>query len=198
MTMPHDAVILAAGGSRRLGRPKQLLTRDGETLVARVARLVLSTRPGEAIVVVGAHANEVATVLGAIDVQVIVNELWQTGMASSLRLAADALAGRGRPTLVTVVDQPALEARHFDALIAAHDDGQDTVTAYHEAAGVPAILRASTLSRAMELEGDVGFRRLWSGTTPRSVRADELADDLDNESDLRRAVAAGWLDDPGE
>lgn len=194
MNLHHDAVILAAGGSRRLGRPKQLLTRDDETLVARVTRLVLATRPERTIVVVGAHGNEVAAALGGFAVQIVVNELWPTGMASSLRMAAGALAGRERATLVTVIDQPALAARHLTALIEAHQDDRDTVTAYGDASGVPAILRASTLSRAMELEGDTGFRRLWSDTELRRVRADELGDDLDDETDLRRAMAAGLVD----
>ncbi|NID16943.1 nucleotidyltransferase family protein [Luteibacter yeojuensis] len=193
--MPHDAVILAAGGSRRLGRPKQLLTRDGETLVARVARLVLATAPERTIVVVGAHGNEVVAALAGFDVQFVLNDLWPTGMASSLRLAATELAGRERATLVCVVDQPALETRHLDALIAAHREDRDTVTAYGDAAGVPVMLRASTLSRAIELEGDAGFRALWRGTAPRTVHADELGEDLDDETDLRRAVAAGLLDD---
>lgn len=196
MNLRHDAVILAAGGSRRLGRPKQLLTRHGETLVARVTRLVLATRPERTVAVVGAHGNEVATTLAGFDVQIVVNELWPTGMASSLRLAADALAGRGRATLVTVIDQPALEERHLTALIAAHDDDSDTVTAYGDALGVPVILRAPTLSRALELEGDTGFRDLWSDTALRRVRADELGEDLDDAEDLRRAVASGLVDRP--
>jgi len=196
VTTPHDAVILAAGGSRRLGRPKQLLTRHGEALIARVARLVLATKPERTIVVVGAHGNEVTAALGDLDVQVLVNELWSTGVASSLRLAAAELAGRERPTLVTVVDQPALEARHLLALLAAHTDDRDTVSLYGDARGVPAVLRASTLSRGMELEGDAGFRGLWHDLAPHGVRADELEDDLDDEADLRHAVAAGWLDDP--
>jgi len=175
MNTGHDAVILAAGGSRRLGRPKQLLTRHGEALVASVARMVLATNPERTIVV----------------------ELWSTGMASSLRLAAGELAGRERSTLVTVVDQPALEVRHLLALLAMHGDDRDTVSRYGDARGVPVVLRASTLSRGMELEGDAGFRDLWRDLAPRSVRADELGDDLDDEADLRRAVAAGWLDDPG-
>lgn len=198
MNTGHDAVILAAGGSRRLGRPKQLLTRHGEALVARVARLVLATRPERTIVVVGAHGNEVTSALGNLDVQVLVNELWSTGMASSLRLAAGELAGRERPALVTVVDQPALEAHHLLALIAMHEDDRDTVTRYGDALGVPVVLRASTLSRGMELEGDAGFRHLWQDLAPRSIRADELGDDLDDEADLHRAVVAGRLDDPTE
>lgn len=199
MNLRHDAVILVAGGSRRLGRPKQLLTRDGETLVARVARLVRATGPGRLLLLVGSHRDEVAAAVAAFDVEVVVNELWMEGMASSLRLAAGELAGRERPTLVTVVDQPALEARHLDALLAAHEGRRDTVSGYGDAVGVPAVLRASTLARAMELEGDAGFRGLWSGMAPDVVRADELGFDIDDAADLRQAVGAGLMDgDAGE
>jgi len=196
VTIAHDAVILAAGGSRRLGRPKQLLTVDGEPLVARVARLALGTQPSRTLVIVGAYEDDVAAALAPCDVEIVANTAWTTGMASSLQLAARALHGRGRPVLLTVVDQPALMASHFAALLAAHDDGRDTVSAYGDALGVPAVLRASTLARATALDGDTGFRRLWAKVPPRAVRADELGEDLDDEADVTRAMAAGLLDDP--
>jgi len=196
VTIAHDAVVLAAGGSRRLGRPKQLLTMDGEPLVARVARLALGTRPSRTLVIVGAYEDAVATALAPSDVEIIANPAWTTGMASSLQLAARALHGRGRPVLLAVVDQPALKASHFAALLAAHDESRDTVSAYGGALGIPAVIRASTLARATALDGDTGFRRLWAQVPPRAVRADELGEDLDDEADVARAIAAGLLDDP--
>ena len=54
-TRAHVAVLLAAGGSTRLGQPKQLLTRDGEPLVRRMARLLSHTSPRRLYVIVGAH-----------------------------------------------------------------------------------------------------------------------------------------------
>lgn len=194
MSAGHDAVILAAGGSSRLGRPKQLLTARGETLVARVTRQVLATRPARTLVVVGAHATAISAALNGCDVEIVTNAAWATGMASSLQRAAGALAGREWPILVTVVDQPALEARHLAALLAVHTDDSDTVTAYGDTLGVPAVLRATTLRRAGDLSGDTGFRRLWGASAPRVVRADELAADLDDEADVNRAIAVGLLD----
>lgn len=197
MTPAHDAVILAAGGSRRLGRPKQLLRRDGETLIARVARLVLATAPARTIVVTGAHREEVAAATSGLDIEIVTNDAWTEGMASSLRAAARSLAGRDRPVLVTVVDQPALDDSHLRALLDAHRDDRDTVSAYGDAQGVPAVLRASTFARAATLRGDTGFRRLWTDANPRTVRADTLAHDLDDLDDLRVAIAAGWVDTSG-
>ncbi|URL57680.1 nucleotidyltransferase family protein [Luteibacter flocculans] len=196
MKAPHDAVILAAGGSRRLGRPKQLLTRDGETLVARTARHVLATSPMRTLVVVGAHADAVMAALDTCAVEFVFNPDWETGMASSLRIAAAMLADRQRPVLVTVVDQLALASHHLAALLDAHDGVRDTVTAYGGAQGVPAVLTATTFQRATALQGDEGFRRLWHDTSPHPVRADELADDLDDRDDMRRAIEAGDLDHP--
>jgi len=190
----HDALILAAGGSARLGQPKQLLTRHGETLLARAVRLVLETRPSRTVVVLGAHDAELQAALTGLDVEIPVNALWATGMASSLRCGATLLSGRTNPVLVTVVDQPALSVRHFDALLSQYDASRDVVTAYEAAAGVPVVLRPATLARAASLSGDEGFRRLWGSETPARVRADDLGFDLDTPEDVRRAVLAGHLD----
>lgn len=188
----HDAVILAAGGSARLGRPKQLLTVSGETLIARASRIVAATGPGRTVAVLGAHAERMCGKLAG--AMAVFNPDWATGMASSLRVAADALAGRTDPVLVVVIDQWALEETHLLRLLAAHDGSRDTVTAYGDAMGVPAVLRAATLMRATTLEGDMGFRALWQDSLPQTVRADAFADDLDTEADLARAMAAGHID----
>lgn len=190
----HDAVILAAGGSHRLGRPKQLLRRDGETLVARAARLVAHTRPTRLLVVLGAHEEAIRSALGGMRVETVLNQHWEAGMGTSLRLAATVLSGGDRPVLVTVVDQPALTAVHLDALLAAHDVTRDVVTGYGAVRGVPVVLRPSTLARASELEGDEGLRRLWANESPRVVTADDLGNDIDTPDDVARAVARGWLD----
>jgi molybdenum cofactor cytidylyltransferase len=188
----HDAVILAAGGSLRLGRPKQLLSVAGETLLARASRFVAATRPGKTVAVLGSHAERMCGQLtGAM---AVFNPDWATGMASSLQVAADALAGRTHPVLVVIVDQLALDEAHLWRLLAAHDESRDTVTAYGDAMGIPAVLRAATLMRATALEGDMGFRALWQDTLPQTVRADAFAEDLDTEVDLAHAVAAGRID----
>ena len=85
------AVVLAAGGSTRLGRPKQLLTREGETLVHRAARLALASGASRVLVVVGAKADDVARAVSDLTVECVVNAQWRTGLAGSVRIAAEAL-----------------------------------------------------------------------------------------------------------
>ena len=86
--LPHVAVVLAAGGSRRLGQPKQLLKRDGETLVHRAVRLALETKPQRVLLVVGGHAQAMRDAVADLEVEVVMNAGWEEGLASSVRAAS--------------------------------------------------------------------------------------------------------------
>lgn len=194
MSGPHHAVILAAGASRRLGMPKQLLERDGEPLVSRACRMVSHTRPRKMLLVTGAWAPSASLALhGA---TVVHNAQWSEGLSSSLRTAAAALAGEPLPVLVTLVDQPALDAAHLDALLASYAAHGDTVSAYGAAWGVPAVVSATLFARAQSLQGDRGLRALWPDAAPRCIRDDRLTLDMDTSDDVARAVSRGWLDRP--
>lgn len=188
----HDAVVLAAGGSSRLGRPKQLLTINGETLLQRAVRLAKATCPTRMLVVLGAHAEQLAPLVTG--TAILFNPTWEEGMGSSLCRAAAALAGRPYPVLVTLVDQPCLTPEHLDKLFVAFDGSCDVVSAYGDALGAPALLRPQTMALAGTLQGDAGFRRLWAGSHPAAVRRDALERDLDTPEDVAAAVAAGLLD----
>ena len=85
------AVVLAAGGSRRLGKPKQLVRRHGQSLVRRTVTAALGAGCAPVVVVLGAHADAVRVALAGLDVVTLVNPDWRTGLASSLR-------GTGRTT----------------------------------------------------------------------------------------------------
>jgi molybdenum cofactor cytidylyltransferase len=195
----HAAVVLAAGGSRRLGRPKQLLTRDGETLVHRAARLALDTSPRRLLVVVGAHRDEVANALHGIDCETVLNREWQHGLAGSLRAAAARLRPRDAPILILGCDQPALEIAHLEALVAgaAASSAHCAATLHGELRGIPAVVPHAWLAHVDALSGDRGFgarlRALAHGSLF-ALDAQELACDLDTEDHVRTAVARGWLD----
>ena len=115
--LPHVAVVLAAGGSRRLGQPKQLLKRDGETLVHRAVRLALETKPQRVLLVVGGHAQAMRDAVADLDVEVVMNAGWEEGLASSVRAAAVALAGNQARCLLLACDQPALQHSHLQQLL---------------------------------------------------------------------------------
>lgn len=193
----HVGVVLAAGGSRRLGEPKQLLRIGGESLLRRAALQLLATGPRVLVVVLGAQAERLRDELTGLPVQVVVNGDWSQGMASSLRLAAATVGGRPQvDTLLVGVDQPALDTAHLQRLLqrAARHPGVDVLSGYAGIAGIPALLRPATFALVDGLHGDHGLRALLRERMTEVVEHPGLAQDLDTQDDLARARAAGWLD----
>lgn len=195
----HAAIVLAAGGSRRLGTPKQLLTRDGETLVHRAVRHAWVTQPRRLIVVVGGDRYEVVRALGDLDGERLFNPQWQEGLASSLRCAAQALSGHDGPVLILGCDQPALEASHLQQLLegAAGAASGCAATVHGATLGSPAVITAALLQDADQLHGDRGFGSRLALLPAASIwrlDAPALQLDIDNAEDQRAAIARGWLD----
>jgi molybdenum cofactor cytidylyltransferase len=197
MESAHVAVVLAAGGSARLGTPKQLLRRDGETLLHRTVRIAAATQPRRVIVVMGANHEAFATELADLPHIRVVNENWKTGLAGSLRTAAPHVPS-GQLALIVACDQPALGEHHLRALLAgartASSGSAATVTG--DVLGVPAVVPGAWFED-LDVHGDRGFRdRLRDSPTDVVFRLDapELARDVDTPDNLRDAIAMGLLD----
>src|SRR5512135_784209 len=91
-------VILAAGKSARLGRPKQLLSYDGGSLVQHAVSVALASGLGPVLVVTGANREAVESELRGRDVQVSYNPDWEEGMGASIRHGVEAALERYRDT----------------------------------------------------------------------------------------------------
>ena len=194
----HAVVVLAAGGSTRLGQPKQLLTREGETLVHRTVRLALETSPAQVLVIVGADADSIAAGVADLQCEIISNHEWQSGMAGSLHAAGENLGAAVQCVLVLVCDQPALERRHLDALLegARATETGCAATMYGDALGVPTLVPRDWID-AMQMTGDRGFSaRLGQQRAAGIFQLDapELGMDIDSPDDLAKARDRGWLD----
>ncbi|MDR6841245.1 nucleotidyltransferase family protein [Pseudoxanthomonas sacheonensis] len=198
LPLPHAAIVLAAGGSVRLGAPKQLLKRGGETLVHRAVRLASVTQPQRLLVVVGAYADEVRDAIADVSVEVLHNDQWEEGLASSLRLAVGSL-GDDQSALILGCDQPALDFPHLQRLLfgAAASGSGCAATLHGEARGVPAVVSAAVLVEARDLHGDRGLRGALQRLPTDSIylmQAVELEFDLDTPGDVEKAVGEGLLD----
>ena len=185
-------VILAAGGSRRLGRPKQLVEIEGQSLVRRAAEAALSAGSGSVHVVVGAEIAGVRTELEGLPVELVVNEQWKEGVASSIRAAIDAIERREHPveTLILMLcDQPGVSGDVLRRLLEAYRMTRAPVVAsrYPEGPGVPALFHAELFPALKTLDGDVGARQLIRYLDRDVVTIPfAMPDDVDTPGDLVR------------
>jgi CTP:molybdopterin cytidylyltransferase MocA len=185
-------VLLAAGGSRRLGRPKQLVRSRGRTLLARAVDAARAALPGAPLVtVLGAEALRLRALLRRCDPEAlpIVNPHWRSGLASSLARGLDALPSDVDAALVLLVDQPNVDAHALRRLVAAWRRRPSTPAAarYLGRAGVPAILPRRSWRALRGLDGDSGARALLRGAASITlVDMPEAELDVDTPEDLVR------------
>ncbi|MBC8143800.1 MAG: nucleotidyltransferase family protein [Armatimonadetes bacterium] len=159
------AIILAAGGSTRLGRPKQLLSFGGETLVARVVRIVQAASFAPVVLVTGANAPEVEAATGASGVVAAFNPDWQAGMGGSIRTGVVALLAVNAPfdaVLLLVCDQPFVSEELLRRLCDTRESTGATIVAseYGGTWGVPCLFDKTVLPELAALDGASGARAI--------------------------------------
>ena len=177
--MSTAAVILAAGFSRRLGRPKQTLMLAGETLVERAARIAIEAGLSPVFVVVNRDA-EFCDALERRGCFVVMNELAAEGMASSIRRgvkAAETFLASG--LVLMTCDQVELDAPHLQRLV--ENPAQITASSYAGRKGIPAYFPASAFAALLLLQGDTGARDLLRPAP--AILNESLAVDIDTEAD---------------
>jgi molybdenum cofactor cytidylyltransferase len=153
-------VVLAAGSSRRMGSPKQLLLVDDRPLLELVVSRANASRLDQVVVVLGAAADEIQSRVDFGRGRVMVNPDHASGMASSLRAGLASLGDDVERAVVILGDQPDISSALLDQLL----DLQETSGLPAAALGFagithpPVVLRRELWPDVMELEGDVGCR----------------------------------------
>lgn len=163
----YGIVILAAGRSSRLGRPKQLLTYHQLSLVQHAARTALDTACGPVVVVTGAFQESVTSQLYGMPVELVFNPAWEEGMASSLRKGLDCIRLKHPETngvIFMVCDQPFVTKSNLLCLIDIHEKTGKAIAASHYGGkdGTPAFFHHTYFHHLMELKGDNGARGLMA------------------------------------
>lgn len=192
-------VILAAGASRRMGRPKQLLPLGETTLLEHAVDAALRSDAWPVVVVLGAHAAEIRPLLAKRPVLIAENSAWSEGMASSLRAGLtvmNAFSTRVHAVLFALCDQPAFSAALVSRFIAAQKVSERSVVAarYSRHLGAPALFSRAHFPALNALVGDEGARKLIAQLPPEDVEAidlPELAHDLDTPEDYANYRGAG-------
>jgi len=219
-------LLLAAGGSRRLGEPKALLTdATGEPLVSRVVRRLGEAGCPEVVVVVGAERARVCAAVartgGSVPVSIVAHAGWAGGMGTSIacgighvasRVTSGAGAGASKaphaqplvPTavLIAAVDMPSVTTAHLAQLLTASAGGSRRAASTYAAAdgtsirGIPAVLPRADWPWLLALDGDRGARVLLAEPGTAAVPLTDGALDLDTPADVARWRSAQGLPTP--
>lgn len=166
MSASIPAIILAAGASRRLGQPKQLVQYQGETLLARTIRIAGESGAAPVIVVFGAHHEQISSAISFDCARAIFNRNWEQGIASSIHAGLEGverIAPASSGALILPCDQLRLSAGHLRALLSAFaslPEPSIAASTYADVLGIPAVFPRSTFPELMALQGDTGARAL--------------------------------------
>lgn len=192
-------VLLAAGTSSRMVRPKQLLLWDGRPLVRHAAEAALASRLAGLVVVTGAAAAQVRAALAGLDgpLQTIECGDYAAGQAASLRAGLAALPAAAAAAVVLLVDMPLVGPRLIDQIIAEHAaaPGAVAVVPRHQGRrGNPVLLAAALFPELQALGGDTGARAVLErhGDQVRWLDVDDPAavTDIDTPEAYARLVEA--------
>jgi molybdenum cofactor cytidylyltransferase len=159
------AVILAAGASSRLGQPKQLLSFRGKTLVCTIIDVACEAGCSPVVVVIGSDCEKIHPELAHANVIEVRNTNWQSGIGSSIRTGVQALTEHASDidaALVLVCDQPAVNARFIERLIATHEARRKNIVAssYADTVGVPALFDRSLFKELLSLGDEAGAKSI--------------------------------------
>jgi molybdenum cofactor cytidylyltransferase len=188
------AVILAAGGSSRMGQPKQLLQFRGTSLLRRAIDTAFAVPAEQVIVVLGHAADELLREVEKTSATVVLNDQWMEGISTSLRGGLSAVASEARGVFIYPADMPLVTPEALREL-ARRQQQSGRPAAMTEAGGVrgvPVFVTRSLFPALMIQEGDTGGAKYLRGH-PESVEAvrfddPDLIRDVDRPEDYTRLL----------
>ncbi|MCA1682928.1 MAG: nucleotidyltransferase family protein [Actinobacteria bacterium] len=198
MSQPHpDAfvtgLVLGAGGSRRLGQPKQLLPYGDATLLDHTVATARACNFDQIVVPIGGAADDVQTRVDLTGVEVVVNYAFGQGCSSSIAAALGAVDPRCDVLVLMLGDQPGVTPATVAALLAGRGDAPLAVCQYDDGRGHPLAFTPGVFPELADLHGDKGVWRLLDD------RAGEVVDvrvpgpvplDVDTPEDYEAVLAA--------
>ena len=189
-------LILAAGGSSRLGRPKQLVHFQGKTLIRNAAETLVDSSCDSIVVVLGAEIDGSTSEIADLPINICINHNWQTGMSSSIKAGLKELVkleGNLSAVVVTLCDQPHITTENIDQLVTEFQQANPRIVAaqYGETVGVPALFSKELFNDLLKLKGDKGARQLIRDHLPlvETIEIEKAAIDIDLPDDAARLIS---------
>lgn len=190
---PIAGVLLAAGESKRLGRSKALLDWRGQPFVRAIASTALSAGVKPLIVITGAGHEDLRAALVGLPVELVYNDNWRSGQASSIHAGIRAVPARTGAAVFLLADQPQVTPEVIRALIGAHAASLSPIVAplvSTDRRANPVLFDRDTFPDLLALEGDIGGRAIFSKHRVEYLpwHDERLLLDVDTEADYRRLL----------
>lgn len=187
-------ILLAAGSSKRLGQPKQLLTYQGKSFLQNMLSAAIDSQLSPIIVVLGANAGLISAGINEDQVKIINNPDWEEGIASSIRcgiMALEKIKPAVDAAILMVCDQPYLTSSLLNELVSSQEKtGKPIVAAEYEGVrGTPVLFHKTFFHELLLLKGDRGAGKILQlqpdlvATVPFSLGAIDI-DTMDNYKEL--------------
>ena len=191
-------VILAAGSSSRLGRPKQLLELGGEPLLRHTVRNAVASRASEVILVLGSEAEAIGRAVGGLGQRTVVNPDFTEGQSTSMLVGVRAINPATEAVILMLGDQPTVETTLLDRLIKRFERSRPAIVqpVYEGRPGNPVLFRRDLFSELLRVTGDQGAREIIRSGRHAIDRFDAgqpMPPDVDTDEDYAR-LRSIWSD----
>lgn len=157
-----SAILLAAGESKRMGKPKLLLPLGSSTILGKTVDNLLSSNVDEVILVLGTEAQEMKKAIAGKPVKVVFNPNYRQGMSTSLIAGLKQVSTRAQRVMIALSDQPLIEKKTYNRLIQeSFNSGKGIIVPIYQAKrGNPIIFTINYKDELLSLKGDVGGREI--------------------------------------
>jgi molybdenum cofactor cytidylyltransferase len=188
------ALVLAAGESRRMGRPKLLLPFGDKTIIEHIVDSIAKSEADQILVVLGSHREEIAQKIADRSVLTVANHRYREGMLSSIQAGFEALPRETSAALVCLGDQPLIPSSVVNALIRAFHQTKKSIVlpAYRNKRGHPILIDIQHKQEVLGLKPDIGLRALVHRHDPDvleiEVETPHILKDIDSPEDYAREL----------
>jgi len=186
-----SAILLAAGESKRMGKPKQLMPLGQSTLLEQTIDNLLDSSVDETIVVLGHKAEEITRTIAGRPVKIVINSDYSQGMSTSIIAGLILVDPRSRAVMLAMGDQPLVESSTINQLIEAFNKNKKgiAVPTYRGRRGHPIIFDIKYKAELFKLKGDIGGREIIHNHPDDvlmvAIDSESVVSDIDTKEDYQ-------------
>ncbi len=189
-------ILLAAGESKRMGVPKQLLEYQGHSLIRHATEIAIASICRPIVVVLGAYGDRLKSEIDSLPVTICQNLDWQQGMSTSISVGIKRLtttASKINGVIIALADQPLITAQVYNQLVERYQETQQKAIAsiYSDTLGVPALFDRILFPQLLNIKAKGGAKQLLTKYSDRTLNLNvpEAAIDIDTPNDYQNLLS---------